>query len=716
MHSHDNPTFPSRTSLNQAIRLVLTGCAGLAFSPVVLAQSERDASSATLDEVVVTAQYREETVARTPISITTITADDLNRNNLQQINDILDDVPGVTLARGPAGSFFTIRGISSIQGGGEIDPGISFNVDGIYNPFSSAALMSFYDVSRVEVLRGPQGTLYGRNAISGVVNVVTNDPTFDDFRSDTRVSFGNYGARTVTAVANLPVADIASIRLAGNYQSRDGFLSNGNDDLNTRSYRVKALVTPTDTLTLGLNLDTGDYWGNGTGMAAIQPFASDPWTGLPDLAPPFQHVDAVGYSGLVSWDAGPATVTFIPAYKSNDWDNQATSGPFLSRTYIYDTQYTYELRVSSNNTDSPLFWQAGAFHYDARNLKGLRFPFATIFQDVATESVAAFTQIDYSVNDLMRVTAGLRYTRDAKTQDGENYTAGGDLLGEVRNANSSWTSWTYKVGFERDILDASMLYANVSTGFKAGGISLSIGPEGAFDPETLTAYQFGIKNRLLNGRLSIDSELFYYDYGNYQAAYTSLNPAFGGNIRIIANAGEAKIKGGEIESSFLVSAYDLFSASVGYTEGRFGTYIVPDGLGMGGSFDYSGTRIHPPRWKMSASYRRFIPLRQLGTLSPSLSVNYRSDSYQDSRQYATAGTWGPAGTYVAPHSRQDSVTKVDAAISYQNMSERLQVTAFINNVTNKASFAAAYGNPGLYYGYLDPPRVFGLTVDFNFGP
>lgn len=713
MYSNGIPVLTSRFPVRRAVRLLIAGCAGLGASAGAHAQAEPDLT--TLEEVVVTAQYREESLAKTPISMSAISAEELDRNNLQQINDILDDVPGVTLSRGAAGSFFTIRGISSIQGGGEIDPGIAFNVDGIYNPFSSAALMSFYDVNRVEVLRGPQGTLYGRNAIAGVVNVVTNAPSFDGFAGDARLSFGNYGAKTVTAVANLPVTDKAAVRIAGNYQTRDGFLSNGNDDLNTMSYRARALIKPTDTLTLGVDFDIGRYWGNGTGMSAIKPYASNPWQGLPDLAPPFQRVDAVGYSGLVRWDAGPVTVSYIPAYKTNDWDNQATSGAFLSQTYIYDTQQTHELRISSNNTDSRFHWQGGAFYYDAGNEKGLKFPFATILQEVDTESVAAFVQTDYAIDDRTRFTAGLRYTHDSKSEDGENYSAAGVLIGAVKDSHSSWNSWTYKVGLERDILDASMLYGNVSTGFKAGGISLSIGPEGAFDPEKLTAYQLGMKNRLLGGRLSIDSELYYYDYGNYQAAYTSLNPAFGGSIRIISNAGAAKIKGGEVETSFMLTRRDLLSASVSYTEGKFGRYVVPDGLGMGGSFDYSGSKISPPKWKLSGSYRRHIPLGEFGTLSPSLSVNFASMSYQDSRQYATAGTWGPAGTYVVPYSRQGGVTKMDAAVSYQGPTDRVQVTAYVNNLTNKASFAAAYGNPGLYYGYLNPPRVYGLTLDVKFG-
>jgi iron complex outermembrane receptor protein len=711
---NSNGTTPSNVghSVRRTISLLIAACAG-ATSMGVHAQSSADPSAGTLEEIVVTAQRREESLAKTAISVTAITAEALDRNNVQQIDDVLVDVPSVTLSRGPVGSFVTIRGISSIQGGGEMDPGLAFNVDGVYNPFLSASLMSFFDLDRVEVLRGPQGTLYGRNAIAGVVNVITKDPDFAGFDGKMRVSYGNYDAVTTTAAVNIPVTDRVAMRVIGNYQTRDGFLKNGNDDQNTMSWRAKLLARPLDDLKLGFTFETARYWGRGPSTSPIKPFADDPWIGMPDLAPPFQRVHYYGYSGLVEWDAGPVVVTYIPAYKSNDWDNQATTGTILSRTSVYDTQRTHELRFASNDPGSPFRWQGGAYYYDARNRQSLNFPFASIRQSVVTESVAAFFQTDYSLDERTRLTGGLRFTHDSKLENGVNSLPNGMVVGTINDHKSDWDSWTYKVGVERDVLDASMLYANVSTGFKAGGITLTIGPEGAFDPEKLTAYQVGMKNRLLGGRLSLDSELYYYDYSNYQAAYTSLNPVFGGNIRVVANAGAAKIKGGEIESSFMVTPSDLLTASVSYIDGKFGTYIVPDGVG--GAFDYSGSKLPQGKWKLGASYRRFISLGELGRISPSLSVNFRSEGYMDSRQYGTAGAWGPAGTYVSPISHRGGVTKFDGAVSYENPTGRVQVTGFINNITNKPVFASVNSNAP-YNGYLEPPRTYGVTVDVRFKP
>ena len=700
-------------SIRRTVRLIVAGSATLAATTALSAQSGRDTSSVALEEVVVTAQYQAQDLSKTPISLTAITAEDLERNNIQNLNEILNDVPGVKLIRGPQGSFFQIRGISSIQGGGEIDPGMSFNIDGIYNPFSSAGLMAFYDVARIEVLRGPQGTLYGRNAISGVVNVITRDPEFDGFGGNARVAVGNYSAQSILGAVNIPLGDRLATRLVSQYQKHDGYMTGGHDDSNTMSHRGKVLFKATDDLQLGFTFDYGHVWMKGIGTARVLPFADNPWEALPDRVRPFQYTIAIGYAGLVQWNAGPVTVTYIPAYKSNDWDNQATNGIFITKTSIWDTQITHELRVASNDTDSRFHWQAGAFYYDAGNRQKLDFTLFRVDQQVDTKSSAAFAQGNYSITDRTRVTAGLRFTRDKKTEDGQNY-AGSVLQGSVQDSHSSWDSWTYKLGLERDLFDASMVYASVSTGFKAGGVSLSQGPAATFEPEELTAYQAGIKSRLFDDRLSINAEAYYYDYENYQATYSSLDPRFGGSIRIVSNAGAAQIRGFEVESSFKATPADLLSASVAYIHGRFGSFVVPNGIG--GTNDFSDSKINAPVWQLSGSYRRFFSLGDRGEISPSLSANYRSGTYLDNRIYGPTTT--PAalrGTRTGPFSYQGGFTKLDAALSWQSPSEKVQASAYVNNLTNKATATSASRNTqGLVTGYVESPRTYGVSFDVKF--
>jgi iron complex outermembrane recepter protein len=708
----DRFTSVSQLTTARAVRLIIAGCAALAVAPAYAAQPERDA--AALGEVVVTAQYQEQDLAKTPISLTAISAEDLERNNLQGLNDILNDVPGVKLTRGPQGSFFQIRGISSIQGGGEIDPGMAFNVDGIYNPFSSAAFMAFYDVARIEVLRGPQGTLYGRNAIAGVVNVITRDPEFTEFGGNTRVSLGNYSARTVLAAVNLPMGERLAARLAGNYETRDGYMTGNHDNSNSMSARGKVLFNATDDLQLGFNFDYGRVWTAGIGSALVLPFAPNPWTALPDRLPPYQYTYAIGYAGSAIWDAGPVTVTYIPSYKSNDWDNQATNGQFNTKTSIYDTQITHELRVASNaGEDARLHWQAGAYYYDAGNRQKLDFTLFRVDQQVDTVSKALFAQVNYSLTDKTRVTAGGRFTNDKKTEDGQNY-AMGRLQGFVDDSTSSWDSWTYKLGLERDILDASMVYASVSTGFKAGGVSLSQGPAATFDPEELTAYQAGIKTRLFDNRLSVNSEVYYYDYSNYQATYSSLDPRFGGSIRIVSNAGAAKIRGFEVESSLKLTEADLITASAAYIKGSFGSFVVPNGIG--GTNDFSGSRINAPDWQLAGSYRRFFSLANGSEISPSVNVNYRTGTFLDNRIYGPTTT--PAnlrGTRTGPFSYQGGVTRIDTAVSWVAPSGLIQINAYANNLTNKAVATGANRNTaGVVTGYVESPRTYGVSFDVKF--
>jgi iron complex outermembrane receptor protein len=490
-------------------------------------------------------------------------------------------------------------------------------------------------------------------------------------------------------------------------------MTGGHDDSNTMSARGKVLFNATDDLQLGFTFDYGHVWMKGIGTALVLPFAKNPWQALPDRVPPYQYTLAIGYAGLVQWDAGPVTVTYIPAYKSNDWTNQATNGQFITRTAIWDEQVTHELRVASNDADSRLRWQAGAFYYDAGNRQQLDFTLFRVDQQVDTESSALFAQANFSFTESTRATAGVRYTKDEKTEDGQNY-AGAVLQGSVTDSRSSWTSWTYKLGLEQDVLESSMVYASISTGFKAGGVSLSQGPAATFDPEELTAYQAGFKSRLFDDRLSVNAEVYYYDYDNYQATYSSLDPRFGGSIRIVSNAGAAKIRGGEVESSFKITPADLLSASVAYIHGRFGTFVVPNGIG--GTNDFSGSKINAPDWQLSGSYRRYFSLGDGGEISPSLSVNYRTGTFLDNRVYGPTTT--PAalrGTRTGPYTYQGGVTKMDAAVSWQSASEQVQVSAYVNNLTDKASATSASRNTqGVISGYVESPRTYGVSFDIKF--
>jgi len=657
-------------------------------------------------EIIVTALRRAESVQTTPIAISVVDGDDMLRENVNTTEEILRDLPGVEIRKAPPGASIYIRGIATQQGGGELDPGISFNIDGVYTPFIETSAFSFYDVQRVEVLKGPQGTLYGRNAIAGVVNVITKSPEFDGFSGFAQASVGNYDYIGFTGALNIPVADNAALRVAGDYQDNSGYLNLGSDDVGVWSGRAKFLWEPTTTFRIEVRGLYADFEGKGS-APVIYPYRDDPWTQFP-TAPnvPAQDAWIAGGSLQADLDLGFATLTYIPAYYRKKFHSATDGGGTFIKSYVMDKQHTEEVRLASNSTN-PLSWIVGGYYYRGINDTGLAF-FTTIDQHVVTTSLAAFGQATLSLTDALRITGGLRFTRDKKVEDGVN-TLGGMVISTLEDIRWSWNKWTWRAGLEYDVGPESMFYASVSTGFKAGGTSLVAGPDAVFDPETLTAYEGGLKNRLADGTVTLNLAGFYYDYGNYQASFLRANPDFGGAfVRRIANAGDAKIWGGEAEFGWTPTPDDSLRVTAAYTKGEFGSYLVPT-IVPGVFEDYSGSNLSAVPWSVSASYSHDFHLGADGHLVPLLSARYNSGAWRDARQYADAGAWGPAGTYANPISFQDAFVKLDFNLSYTWHEDRYRISAYVKNITDKAVFTGASASATASSAWLEPPRTFGAS-------
>jgi len=664
-----------------------------------------------LGTIIVTAQRRAQDVQATPIAITVLDGTDLQTRAVTGTEEFLRDLPGVEIRKSPAGASVYVRGIATQQGGGELDPGISFSIDGVYHPFMESSFAAFSDLERVEVLKGPQGTLYGRNAIAGAVNVITRSPRIGDRSGFAQVTVGDYGARGLTAATNIPLGDRLALRVSGDYQNRDGYLNDGSEDQNVWAGRAKLLWEATDALRIELRGDHTEY--DMLGYAPVYyPFRDDPYTQFPTPEEPSQAGFVNGFSMQADLDLGFGTLTYIPGYKHKKNRNATDGGGTFIRSYVFDDQWTHELRLASNET-TPLSWIVGAYYYRGVNDTGLSF-FTTIDQHVVTTSYAAFGQTTYSVTDRLRLTGGLRFTRDEKTEDGLN-TLGGMLVSEIHDINWTWDNWTWRADAEFDVTPDSMLYGSVSTGFKAGGTSLVAGPAAVFDPEKLTAYEVGWKNRLFDRALVMNVSAYYYDYSNYQASFVAPNPAFGGaSVRRIANAGNAKIKGAELELGWLPTPQDNLRATVAWIDGTFGRYIVPtpDPAVFN---DYSGSKLGAVPWAVTASYSHDFLLRDDARLTPQLAARFNSTAWRDARQYATVGPWGPAGTYANPVAQQDDFVKLDFYLNLAWQDDKYRLSAFVKNLTDEVVFTGATLNAvtGVGNASLEPPRTFGATFSVN---
>lgn len=675
------------------------------------AQAQDAARSDDLDAIIVTAQRRAQDVQSTPIAITVLDGEELQAKGVTGTEEILRDLPGVEIRKSPAGASIYVRGIATQQGGGELDPGISFSIDGVYHPFMESSFSAFSDLERIEVLKGPQGTLYGRNAIAGAVNVITRSPKIGDSSGFAQLTLGDYNARGLNAGVNLPLGDTVALRLSGDYQRRDGYLNNGSDDQDVIAARAKLLWEASDSLKIEFRGDYAEY--DMRGYAPVYyPFRPDPYTQFPTPQEPSQAGFVNGLSISADLDLGFGTLTYIPAVKRKNNRNATDGGGTFITSYVFDDQTTHELRLASNES-TPLSWIVGGYYYRGVNRTGLAF-FTTIDQHVVTTSYAAFGQSTYSFSDRFRLTGGLRFTRDEKTEDGIN-TLGGVVISEINDIGWSWDNWTWRAGAEFDVTPESMFYGSVSTGFKAGGTSLVAGPAAVFDPEKLTAYEVGLKNRLFDRSVILNLSAYYYDYTNYQASFTAPNPAFGGaQVRRIANAGDARIKGAELEMSWAPTPLDNIRGTVAYIDGKFGTYLVPTPNPLVFN-DYTGSRLAAVPWAITASYSRDFLMANDARLTPNISARYNADARRDARQYATAGTWGPAGTYANPVALQKSFVKLDFFVNYAWKDDKYRLSAFVKNLTDKVVFTGATLNAvtGVGNASLEPPRTFGASFNVN---
>jgi iron complex outermembrane receptor protein len=479
------------------------------------------ASHAQIQEVTVTAQRAPSLESKTPVAMTTLSADQLTEAGIDNPAGIGARLPNVELDNAADGLRITIRGISNADTTEKGDPSAAFLMDGIYIARPQIQNLSFYDLERVEVLRGPQGTLYGRNTTAGVINVISKTPT-SKFEAWAATEFGNYSTRKASAMVNLPVNDMLSLRAAVSFNQHDSYLTNGQHttytlgkDRDDLSARLSARLKISRDATLLLRYDHSKADDNNdsfvpdtnfyTGVASGQPVWHGSSTGaqltngfVPPNAVPeqgYSHKTTEGVSADLSWDLGPATLYYLGAHRSYQQDALANFyyrvAPTLAlgvrQNFSGDyAQNSHELRLATNG-DGPLSAQAGLYYfrekssqtYTFRDLEPLGLPPYYVFPHGPTiaTSKAVFGQATYRITDQLRATAGARYTDDSKSRVGStNFQQGAVFnpatdfaLLNAASLNSHQTTW--RLGADFDLAPSTLLYGAIATGYKAGGFN-----------------------------------------------------------------------------------------------------------------------------------------------------------------------------------------------------------------------------------------------------
>jgi len=725
--------------------------------------------SGGLTDIIVTAQRREENLQKAALAVSAVAGDTLTRQSITQATDLTRLVPALQVA--PAASFTQIylRGVGTFGANAFAEQGVAFNLDGVYLSRPAAPAGLFYDLDRLEVLKGPQGTLYGRNATGGAVNVITAKPRLGETGTNLTAEYGNYDTIKASGAVNLPFGQQVALRVSGQYAKHDGYFSDGYDDENTKAIRAQLRGETGTGLDATLSVDYAHVGGQGSG-GTIMPLldgkhrlgpsdprviaayvARQPTAPVPQIIARddgYQDNDFFGVAATINADLGFAKLTIIPAYRKTDLDFFSYASSFLIDVTEKSDQMSLEARLAAQT--GALNWVLGGYYFvedvDANQVFDQASNGTKIRSDLETESIAAFGQATFALTDRFRVTGGLRYTRDTKKQDSEAHTL--PFVGFVpgvfplvpiildiptfATTDVDFSKMTWKAGVEFDLGPRSLLYAQVSTGFKSGVLYSALGRNFS-SPETLTAYTIGSKNRFFDNRLQLNVEAFYWDYkdqqishlGPVQVASTPVGPIFG-PVFLTENAGAATIWGAEAEMLFRPTPNDLFSANVQYLnaqydELRYQSYSVtgaPPVIGcavspttqIGASaaariynVDCSGRPVvNAPKWSLNLGYERTIELGGSGRIVLGADTKIESSRYL-SIDFLDLG-------------RQTSYMTSNARITWETGSGRFALTGFVNNIENELVFSNSFQSPvksGVIYNQLRPPRTYGIRGSFK---
>lgn len=682
----------------------------------------------TAEEVVVTANRYASKISKTPIAVSALSAEEVRKSGYESASSLTQIIPNLQMDANGTATRISIRGVTSTDTTEKGDPSAAFMLDGVYIARSEAQNVSFFDIEQIEVLRGPQGTLYGRNTTAGVINIKSKKPT-DSFYYGLNGMFGDYNAKSIGGFVNLPISDKIKLRAAANYNKRDAFIINGqgtgyemSNNRDDYSFRLSALFDANEDLSILLRADYSKIDSVNADIDArnfyIDPSANNPIYfkssskakrtlsfipangGINTLQEYDSDNHTWGVAAEVNYNLGFADVTYIASrryFERNELGNIILSGFYGSR-FIQDADYTqnsHELRIT--NKEGGKFRNQAGLYYFAENskvqftLRDLEIiflpPYFSFPQDpMKSENLAAFAQTSYSIRPNIRLVAGVRYSKDEKSRLGftsfqQEYVfnpANGDFR-VLNAARAEYDNVSWRIGADFDIDANTFAYASVSTGYKAGSFNdgcmagtshLGVNCDTPADdnllfykPETLNAYELGLKKRAFNNRLFLEAIGFVYDYKNLQLTGLTYD-RFGGPFYTTTNAAKAIIKGFELNGDLRISSYDKLKFALALLDARYGNYS-PNGIN-----DWSGLALdRTPPLVFSLGYEKLIPI-ETGQLSLSFFSRY-SDNYYLSNQ--SSGL-----RYFVP-----SFTKTDLSISFAPKTKAWDIQIFAKNIEDK---------------------------------
>ena len=707
-----------------------------------------------LETVVVTARKRAENSQEVPISITAMSGNDLTNSNVRNVTEIALTVPNMYITSGNfRAPTYTMRGQVQNSTSATVDPSVGIYVDGVYWARANGLNAAFLDVSRIEVLKGPQGTLFGRNTTGGAVNIVTEDPNYEGVSGFASASAGNHDEYNQTFGINLPIAqDVAAARFAVSHQKNGGWIKNTVSGKTVDSSeqwmaRGKFLLEPRDDLRIVLSAEYFDFHGDGPaekllmmtsdGLPAVEALIQSGFTDdgtrfadgdkdtVANNLKPRSVAQSGTYSATATLDTSWGNLKAIAAYRSTD---AANSIDFDGTPYVlFDdadirsrvSQWSGELQANGTAFDNRLDWTAGVFYftedgYDGQaiyilpnllNFYSLRF----IGSDIENESYAGYLQGTYDITPALSLTAGVRYSVDKRHKQayadlvtevpactpGTEPVSAAECRSEPFSRKDSDPSYT--VGLDYKFTDDIMGYVKTSRGYRAGGFNLLQGAEqpggSSFGPETVTDYEIGLKSELFDRRLRTNLAVFYTDYKDIQSTLLTIR----GNQTtvVVANAAKGRIYGFELESTaVLFDGFEL-SAALGLTDAKYKKFVDATGDRSDEEFQLV------PKWtgSVAAQYTHDLAAGRLFT---------RADySYKDRIAYGK--------NLVPPYTEAKSFGLVNARVGFSPGAGKLDIAAYGRNLTDvRYKDAVLDSSFGSITGSYSTPRQYGVELSYRF--
>jgi iron complex outermembrane receptor protein len=722
-----------------------------------LTSTSTSTESSGLTEITVTAQRRSESLQTVPIAITAVNAAEMERNGIHDLGTLSGQVPGLTFSPyAPGQNIVSLRGVSSNDDGAGTDNSVAVFVDDVYLGRVSNINPEMYDVDRVEVLRGPQGTLYGKNTIGGAVNIISSRPNTSNLDIKATADFGNYDRHSFSALMTGPIGGDWAGKLVVSTRNSDGWVNNvvlHTKEKNDDGQAVRGqLLRVGDSSELLLSADYQQlndedmaripltHMTNNLPFSALGAYQSLCGENNPSCATNpsdgFARQFAYGASAKFTDHVNSSSdLIAISAYRRsyNRWsmDSLGAVLPLANDVWDGTSQYSEELRWVSAPTDQVKY--VGGLWFmreDTNRLRTFLLPSidpnpedADRYRGVdRTTSEAGFGQVDWQFADLWTLTVGGRYSHDFKHIDNDAVHGVSGILFIIPNTfanerEAGWGKFTPKVTLRYEPISALNLYATVSQGFKSGGFAASptsLAETNPLRPEQATNAEFGAKAEL-SQRLRLNVALFDTRYKDLQiqafgppagCVPTPSVPCFGQFETF--NAGTAEAKGAELELRWLPIDKLTVSATYGYLDAKFKNLYLPNAsvytTVSGQTIDLRNQSgqdmMRAPRNKGSLEILHELPLGSDGGLETSASYRYTSDQRGELEPYAI----------------QPAAGLIDGSMTWVSPGRKYEIALWGKNLANRVWISHVYTIANEVFGVYGDPRMYGVRMTWHFAP